>query len=60
MGAESWQDKQRDVAKRGLEKVWVKDKQGGLDMGAIEGPRYADDAPALLYNLYYYMLSYNS
>ena len=34
------------VSGRKVERELVKDNQGGPDMGAVEGPRSADDAPA--------------
>ena len=33
----------------GVERELVKYNQGGPDMGAVEGPRSADDAPACKY-----------
>ena len=34
------------VPRRRVERELVKDNQGGPDMGAVEGPRSADNAPA--------------
>ena len=34
------------VSRRRVERELVKDNQGGPDMGAVEGPRSADDVPA--------------
>ena len=34
------------VSERRVERELVKYNQGGPDMGAVEGPRSADDAPA--------------
>ena len=34
------------VSRRKVERELVKGNQGGLDMGSVEGPRSADDAPA--------------
>ena len=36
----------RGGVSRRVERQLVKDNQGGPDMGAVEGPRSADDAPA--------------
>ena len=33
------------VSSRKVERELVKDNQGGPDMGAVEGPRSADDVP---------------
>ena len=33
------------VSRRRVERELVKDNQGGPDMGAVEGPRPAEDAP---------------
>ena len=35
----------RGGVSRQVERQLVTDNQGGPDMGAVEGPRYADDAP---------------